>query len=253
MPKRTVLDMTQDILKSMRADEVNTLSDSSEALSIAAVIKNVYYDMLTNRLIPEMQQLDTLTALGDSATPCIMQFPSDVDEVFWVKYDKRQSSSDTQLRFERVSYMEPTKFIEMVNGYDSTDATVVSQVDPGNGLTILCKNDGNPSWYTSFDDNYICFDSYDAAIDTTLTAAKTQVFVRRDPVFTISDTFIPVLDSSLFPLLFNVSKAAATLEIKGEQAPVAAASARSQVIAGQRKRYKTSEENTPDRVDFGRK
>ena len=123
MPTRTLLDMTQDILRSMKLDDVNTLTDSSEALLVANTIKNTYYDLLSNRNIPEHFELDQLTALGDSSTPAIMQFPSDVERVEWIKYDKRQSVTDTQLRFEDVKYKDPTAFIRMVNGWDSTDTT----------------------------------------------------------------------------------------------------------------------------------
>ncbi len=254
MPKRTLLDMTQDIIRSMKLDAVNSLSESSEALLIASVIKNSYYGILTNRDIPELNKLSTLTALGDSTKPTIMKYPDAVDEVFWLKYDKREDDSDTKIRFEDVKWRDPDSFIRLVNGFDSTDtATVGQQTDPTSGLTLLYKKDANPSFFTSLDDTYVIFDSYDADIDDTLVSAKTQLYIRKDPTFTISDSFIPDLDSSLFPLLFNVSKAAATIEIKGEQAPVATSLARSQVIASQRTRHRTRVQNTPGRPGFGRK
>lgn len=254
MPTRTLLDMTQDILRSMKLDDVNTLTDSSEALLVANTIKNTYYDLLSNRNIPEHFELDQLTALGDSSTPAIMQFPSDVERVEWIKYDKRQSVTDTQLRFEDVKYKDPTAFIRMVNGWDSTDTTNYgTQVDPKSGLTLIYRKLNNPEWWTTFDDDYVIFDGFDSGIDSSLQASKTQVYAKLDPTFTISDTFTPDLDANLFPLLFNVSKAAASIEVKKEQNPVAGQAARSQLIAGQSKRHKTSGLNSPTRPNFGRK
>jgi len=38
MAKKTVLDMVQDILSDMESDEVNSISDTTEALQVAQII-----------------------------------------------------------------------------------------------------------------------------------------------------------------------------------------------------------------------
>mgnify|MGYP000149502562 CR=1 FL=1 len=56
-----------------------------------------------------------------------------------------------------------------------------------------------PSFYTSFDDEHIVMDSYKSSVETTLQNSKTQAYGVVYPTFTISDTFTPDLDDTLFP------------------------------------------------------
>lgn len=255
MAKRTLLDMVQGILRSLKLDEVNSIGDTGYSTDVAHVIKDTYFNLLQNRQVPEHHELFTLTALGDSTRPAIMRLPDNIEELDWLKYDKRTSVTDARLRFTAVDYMDPARFIELSNGRDTTDTTLYgTQTDLTSGLTLVYRKNNNPQWWTTFDDEYIVFDGLDTTIDTTLQASKSQAYGKVEPTFTISDAFVPDLDSNLFPLLYNASKAAASIELKKEPNPVAGSTARAQAIASQNNLRRHKDSNAPSTgPNYGRK
>ncbi len=254
MAKRTLLDMTQGILRSLKLDEVNSITSTDDAVDVSYVIRDTYFDLLTNRLIPEHYELSSFTSLADSTKPTILLMPDNMETLDWVKYDKRASATDTRLRFEDVAYMTPEQFILMSNGRDSTDTTNNgTSTLPTSGKTIIYKKLVNPEYWTSFDDEYIVFDGVDTTIDSTLQESKLQCYGKVEPVFTIADAFIPDLDTNLFPLLYNTAKAVASLEMKKEPNPAANAISRTQAVASQNRRHTFSDRNLPSRPNFGRK
>jgi len=74
-----------------------------------------------------------------------------------------------------------------------------------------------PTYYTSFDENYIVFDSYDSDVDTSLQNSKVQCYGKRYPTFTMSDAFTPDLPVQMFSYLLNEAKSTCFLTLK--QAP----------------------------------
>lgn len=226
MPKLTVLQIVQDVLNDMKGDEVNSISDTLESQSIAQMIKSTYFDLIEERTWPTTKELHQLIASGDSTKPTKMTFPDTIREVYWIKYNKKLSI-DTIDKFLDVNYLDPTEFIELCNGRDSSLLTVIPQTDDS-GVTFLIVNDTAPTYWTSFDDETIIFDSYDSGIDTTLQVSKTQVYVSKEPSFTISDSHIPDLPAKSFPLLVNEVKSLAFSTLKGTQAFVADRRARRQ-------------------------
>ena len=57
MPKRTLIDMVQNIMSSMDSDTVNSITDTTESSAIADIIETTYYDLTTNRVIPEHKEI----------------------------------------------------------------------------------------------------------------------------------------------------------------------------------------------------
>lgn len=196
MPKLTVLDMTQDILSDMNSDEVNSINDTIEALQVAKILETTYYEMINQRDMDHLKQLFRL----DSATvamPTHMKLPELVAEVKWIKYNKRDSASSKQ-KLTEIDYVDPDTFLARTNSRDSTDATVQTVSDT-TGVSLLIKNDSHPSYYTSFDDEYAVFDSYDLSLESNLQQSMTQCYGTIEPSFSILDTFIPDLPSKMFP------------------------------------------------------
>lgn len=50
--KRTLLQIVQNILSDMDSEDVNSISDSIEAEQIASVVRDVYLNMVSTRMIP---------------------------------------------------------------------------------------------------------------------------------------------------------------------------------------------------------
>ena len=253
MAKRTLLDMVQDILGFLSLDDVNAIGDTAESTEVAKIIRNTYFDLLTNKRIPEHNQLFTLTGLADSTKPTIMRIPDTIEELRWIRYNNRISASDTRNRFTRIDYLTPEEFILRSNSRDSTDTTNNgTETEPTAGLTICYTKVLNPVHWTTFDDEYVIFDGYDSTIDSTLTASKTQCYGKVEPTFTLSDNFTPDMDANLFPLLFSVSKAVASIEVKKEAAPAAQAAARGHLISHQNNKYRLREANQQSTPNYGR-
>ena len=78
--------MTQDILSNMSSDEVNSISDSSESLQVATIIKQKYYDIISRGDLPNHNQLFQLNASLDSTKPTLMTVPDGIGHIEYIKY-----------------------------------------------------------------------------------------------------------------------------------------------------------------------
>ena len=196
MPKLTVLDMTQDILSDMDSDEVSSINDTLEALQIAQVLKTTYYEMINSRDYDHLKQLFQLDS-GTASLPTHMAIPDNVQYVKWIKYNKRVTNSSADNYLE-ITYLEPEDFLAILDSRDSLDSTVDTITDP-TGITLLVFNDAHPSYYTSFDDEYAVFDSYDSSLESNLQQSMTQCYGSVEPTFSLTDTFVPDFPSKVFP------------------------------------------------------
>lgn len=210
MATRTLLDIVQDILNSLDSDEVNSINDTLESLQIAQIVKTTYYNIIDGKDWPQLYQLYQLTGLGNTNKPTHMAIPSDVVDVDWVRYNVR-TSTDTKDRFTKIDYISPEEFIDLVNARDSS-ATNVQQVTDVVTLNII--DDKAPQYWTSFDNDYIVFDSFDSDVDTTLQESKTQCYGKRHPTFSLTDAFVPDLPVQAFSYLLAEAKSTAFIELR---------------------------------------
>lgn len=212
MPKMTLLELTQDILNELESDEVNSITDTAEAFQVASIIKNTYYNMISNRNWPHLKKAITLNGTSDSTYPNYLLIPEDVQEVHWVKYDKRKVG-ETRKQYLDVSYLHPDEFIYKVNQRNNDDSNVVVVADY-DGISLLIRNDIAPTYYTSFDDEKLVFDSYDNTVDSSMQGNKSQAFVTYQPVWTMDDTYVPDLPTDAFMELLEEAKSTAFIAIK---------------------------------------
>ena len=84
--KFTLLDMTQNILSAMSSDEVNSISDTTESMQVAQIIKNKYYDIVSRGELPEHQELFQLDPATDGSTPVLMFVPDGVSKINSIRY-----------------------------------------------------------------------------------------------------------------------------------------------------------------------
>jgi hypothetical protein len=204
MAKLTLLDIVQDILSDMDSDTVNSISDSVESLQVAQIVKTTFFEIITEGEWPHLAELFQITASGDNSLPTHMTLPENVRYVEWVTYNKR-TASDTKDEYVDVRYKEPAEFMAHINRRDSSLASVTTITDP-TLVKLLIINDTAPTYYTSFNNDVLVFDSYDSGVDSTIQSAKIQCYGYREPVFTILDNFIPDLPSKAFPYLLSEAK-----------------------------------------------
>lgn len=207
MAKLTLLEMVQDILNDMDSDDVNSINDTEESAQVANVVRTTYRSLIDNKNWPHLKTLFQLPGLADASTPSHMRLPDDVKEVdkcVSLRYNKRKAA-DTRDKYERVYYRDIEWFLNETNGRNSANANVQTVTDPA-GATLYVRNDKQPEWWTSFDDEYIVFDSFDNGVDSTLQESKTQLIAYREPTFTLSDSFVPDLPSESFSGLLAEAK-----------------------------------------------
>ena len=212
MPKLTLLDMTQDILSDMNSDVVNSISDTPDSLQVAQILKSTYYDHIGNKNWPHLRQLTALESSVDSTKPTHMKLPVLIKEMEWVTYNRRKSS-DTRDKFEHIEFLYPDEFLHKTNLYH-TDGDNVDQITDYSGVVFNIKNDESPKFFTSFDDDYLVFNSYDSGVDSILQSSKTQALVYKEPTWNMVDTLVPDLPSEAFPALLADAKSACFLRLK---------------------------------------
>jgi len=229
--KYTLLELTQNILSRLDSDEVDSISDTTEATQVARVIRNTYFNILTRANLPEHKKLIQLTASGDNLKPVLMIRPSNVSRIEWIKYNVR-GVTDLNDRYEYVIMLPLSQFLEMQDRLDTSSSDVGTMVI--NGITFAFTNDMKPTFCTIVEDVNVIFDSYDSAVETTLQTSKTKCNAYTLPTFALVDGTIPDLDDIQFPLLLNEATAVAFVDLKQQANPKAEQESRRQWISLQR-------------------
>lgn len=217
--RKTLLELVQDILASLESDEVNSIFDGTESQDVARIVKECYEAIIVEVAPKSRKGLFHLDASTDNSKPVLMRMPSDARSIEWMKYNVGDDLQDTN--FRPLHYLDPFEFIQHTNGLDEgTDWVDSMTVDfDGHPFQIKYRNDVSPYYYTSPDNVTILFDSYDMTIEQTLTSSRTYCYGNKSPVFKMEDDFIPTLDDTHFPLLLNMAKSQAFIEMKQTENP----------------------------------
>ena len=220
MSKRTLLELTQDALSAIDGDEVNSIADTIESLQVVTIIKQCYYDLIDQYSLPVNADLINLEGLADTAKPTHMRIPENVSDIEWVKYDVRTDVAGDR-EYRDIPWKSPKDFMDICNSRPSTDTTNYQVVLYNADTPVIIGVKNAPTFWTSFDDEYVVFDSFDEDIDSTLQSSKTQSFGHIREVFTSSDTFIPELPENLFSFLAAMIEARCFVQMKQSLNPKA--------------------------------
>ncbi|NOQ73240.1 MAG: hypothetical protein GQ574_14630 [Crocinitomix sp.] len=209
---KTLLNITQEILSEMDSDEVNSISDTVESEQVANIVITSYRDMMSNRNWPHQRSAAVMTARGDSNYPTHMILSDDVKELISVRYNKA-TVGETQKRYGDVSYKSPDNFLAYTNPRNN-DNSNVEVVSDDSGIDLLIVNDAHPTYYTSFDDTNVIFDSYHNGVDSSLQASKVQALGYILSELTFSDTATPTMPDEALSALIEESKSRAQLKLR---------------------------------------
>jgi hypothetical protein len=119
-----------------------------------------------------------------------------------------------------------------------TNGNTVS-ADIPSGTELVFINDKMPSYYTSFDDNLVILDSFDASIESNLQESKTRAYGTVYPNFSIDDSFVPEVDDTLLPYLLAEAKSTCFSLFKSGSVPNVEQAARRLKSFVQNDMYKT--------------
>ena len=210
--KMTLLEIVQDILNDMDSDEVTSIDDTFEAQQVAQIVKSTYIAMMSNRNWPHQMKLLTLVPSGDDALPTHVTVQDPVKEMVSVNYNKAREG-ETRRRYEPMRWLEPDDFLRHTNRRNSDENNIDIIVDTS-GIELLIRNDLAPTYYTSFNDSVLVFDSYDNSVDDTIQASKIQARAYVMNSWTHADDAIPDLPDEAFTALLEEAKSRAMFKLK---------------------------------------
>lgn len=241
----TLLKIVQKILSDSDSEDVNSINDSEEAMQVASIVEDTFYNIISSRSIPEHEELFTLVSASDLEKPTHFSYPRNMKHLSTLWYDV---SVDGSFEYREIDWCDPLAFVIKS---DKVSGNFVDVKDREGGTNIRIRNDVAPSYYTSFNDEDLIFNSYDNNVNDTLLSSKTRAFGSVYPEFVISDDYIPDIDNTLFPYLIAESKSVALSVLKGEVNPKIEQAAKRQKSWIQNDMFKTERTNT--RNDYGRR
>lgn len=212
MAKLTLLEIVQEILSDMSSDNVNSISDTEEAMQVATIVRRTFYNLYNDRIWPHTSRMLRLNSSADSNRPTHMILDENIIHLDWVRYQVQGDPLKSQ-HYREIAYKSPEDFIALVMSRDTTKANVRVVMDY-NGTPLFILTDQMPTAFTSFDDEHLVFDSYDSTVDSILQHSKTQAHGLVEPDFLMEDGFVPDVPAKAFPYFVSEAKSVAFLKVK---------------------------------------
>ena len=193
--KLTLLRVVQDTCRAMQGFNVDSIFETDESEDIAYIAERMYYHLVQRfNNIGWTGAVGTLEGLGDTTRPTHMRIPENVQRIqdSLIQYNQAKANDGATVFYKNVEYVEPEYFLRIsANRVDGNDNTLV--VNDPSGVEFVVLTDQAPTYCTSFDQEYIVFDSYDSEEDTTLQQTKTRLTFTKEEVFLVQDEFeIPI-------------------------------------------------------------
>jgi hypothetical protein len=201
--KMTLLQMVQSILEQSDTEFVNSINDSIEAIQCAGVIRDIYFANVATKRYKELEGLIQLESLADNDYPNYLKLPDGVTSLKWVHYNK---SLDGGQEYKPITFVKPEDFLRKTSTADDGSSRVDIIFERQSGTPLLIYNDVMPDFYTTFDDEYLVFNSYNSSVENTLQGSKSRSMAKSLPTWTMADDFIPHLNTYEFPHLLAESK-----------------------------------------------
>lgn len=286
--KYSLLDLTQNILSSINGDEVNSIGDTVESLQVANEVKTAYEELFSGDNTPTFQGLFQLNNSGDPTAPTKMTMPDNIRDLQWMKYNWHLTNA---FDYREVRYMAPDLFFE--RSVAIAPQTNTSLVTGPNGVAYVVTNNLPPQFYTTVNNRDLWFDSwqgfstqqttsggdgawtgeilsdyntnFQAGIDgpgtiagqytsTTLLSINTMCYGQMNETFLLEDTYIPLLDDDLFPLLLAEAKSTCFINIKQVSSSKEEQRVRRLRSYAQKERWSVNQRDYQDpKTNFGRR
>ena len=208
--KQTLLGLVQDILSDMGSDKINAIGETEESNQVASIIKHTFFEMIARKDWPHLRRAGQLSNVSNSALPTKMLIPTDASRLDYISYSQ-QRQVEENIVFKQMKYMYPDEFLAYTGRRNPKNPNV-QKVD--DGLVYYVHTDVPPTYYTSFDDKNIVFDSWCNIISTTVTAEATQVVFYKNIEWTTADDFVPDLPAEAFAMLYAEAKSVCFVELK---------------------------------------
>lgn len=221
MKQYTLLEIVQSVMDSIGSDPITTIESNltEDADQLLSIIKDEYFLLSSQSDWKYLRVFGQLTAVADANYPNYLKVPDDIENLEVVKYNIKELAADPD-NFQEIEFIEdPDVFLARSHALDST-ATNVQEVTDYGGGTYLIKNDKVPSCFTTFDDDYLVFDSILSTLDATLPANKSAFVGYKAPTFTIANATVLDMPGRMFPNFIERVKAVAHADINQSDSPI---------------------------------
>jgi hypothetical protein len=212
MSKKSLLALTQSVLSGIDADEVNSISDTYESEQVANIIRESYEDIIGRRFWPHLKRLVAFENSNDIQRPTHLRLADRIQRMVFVKYDTAELG-ETRRKYRDIKYQTPDEFLRNTNQRNN-DNENINVITDFSGIELLIRNDYPPKYYTSFDDDYLVFDSWDWDTEDTIQSTRVQAQAYVAPIWQHTDEYIPDLHADGFALLLSEAKSQASIELK---------------------------------------
>ena len=255
MPRKTLLEVVDSYLIKTNGFRVQSIFDTEEAESAAKIAEEVFYHIVEKA--PDIQFTEALIRLdhaNDIAAPNYLMLPASVSKLVdnELQYNCTDSSRGLTDQYRKMQYMDPREFIEYVLRYRNTDDNTEEVVDPSTNVRYYILNNKHPEYFTSFDGQYLAFDSYNNQEDTTLQSDKSLAMVSREPVFILEDNFYIPLPNHLVSMYIDGVVSECSETIRQEAMPMVRRRYQAQMAKLQKTNQRVGHAKT-SRVTYGRK
>lgn len=238
----TLLELTQNILSAMDAEQVTSIEDTVESMQVAEEIRNTYYEMLGNFETKSKLEFIALEDFTNQETDHqnALKIPDNVDKIEWIKYDISTTSSPI---WKDITYLTPDDFFQHVFQNVPTENVEVV-LTPAGTFRYSVPTNKDPEYWTTIDNEYVLFDSYN--IDQNVSYPRivklySLVYAEVIPAFTLADATIPDLEDKFFPMLLAESKSACFVNYKGVSNSKEEQRSRRQIVRHQNNRARYNE------------
>lgn len=195
--RMTLLQIVQRVLDAMNHDSVNSIDATIEARQIAEEARVVYYDLMDRDTWKHLMKLMPLQTVADTTRPNFLKIPVDIAHITDIRYEVTTTEDVTRV-FDTIEYLEPQDFLDLVYTRRTDEDNVIT-VTTFDNVPMFIINDQAPQYWTTFDDEYIIFDSYDSDMDHYyMLGEKSLMRAKVIPLWVRDNSFVPDMPDQLF-------------------------------------------------------
>lgn len=184
---KTVLEVVQNALTAINDDAVSSIYDSPESEDMAALAKEVFEDVSVWDEWPDEFAMVSLYPVSDDAAPTVFKIDNDFRFIENVQYLVEEHG---RRYFKDIDYLIPLEFIDRSDQMMNEDKAQKSTGYGIKGTHVYVGTEHEPSFFTSFDNRHIIFDSYNSSVERNVQQHKCRVYACRVPEFKIEDNFV---------------------------------------------------------------
>jgi len=210
--KATLLEICQEILSDMDSDEVNSISDTIESEQVATIVRSTFFSMMANRDWPHLKKAIQINPFSDTTYPTHMKVQDSIKRLIFLNYNCAKVGESRKF-YQEMKWREPEDFLKLTNA-QNTDQNVVDIIIDPSGIELMIRNDRNPTYFTSFDDEVLVFNAYNKELEDTLQNSKVQAQAYVTPGWSHTDTHVPDLPEEAFPALVEEAKSRCMFRLK---------------------------------------